>query len=116
MNPGNKCYLYHAIYVHTRLWYAELYRKYTAVYKHNTSVWFALQSHTGEVFVLEAHPTDPRILMSAGAYVVFWWLFHSERKQCYCVCVCVSCRARWFGHTLGHSGRTETEDTTARGA
>ena len=40
--------------------------------------------------MLEAHPTDPRILMSAGVYVVFWWLFQSERKQCYCVCVCVS--------------------------
>ena len=25
-----------------------------------------LQGHTGEVFVLEAHPMDPRILLSAG--------------------------------------------------
>ena len=26
-----------------------------------------LQGHQDEVFVLEAHPTDPRILLSAGA-------------------------------------------------
>ena len=26
-----------------------------------------IQGHQDEVFVLEAHPTDPRILLSAGA-------------------------------------------------
>ena len=32
------------------------------------------QGHIGEVFVLESHPSDPRILLSAGheGYVIFW--------------------------------------------
>ena len=76
-------------------------------------MWFALQSHTGEVFVLEAHPTDPRILMSAG--VLCSGGCFSQKESIVTVCVCVSCRARWFGHTLGHSGRTEIEDATVGG-
>ena len=79
-----------AVYYYTEgiSWYAELYRKYTAVYKHNTSVWFALQSHTGEVFVLEAHPTDPRILMSAGALCSGGCF--SQKESSVTVCVYVS--------------------------
>ena len=32
------------------------------------------QGHIGEVFVLESHPSDPRILLSAGheGFVIFW--------------------------------------------
>ena len=32
------------------------------------------QGHIGEVFVLEAHPTDPRLLMTAGhdGMVIIW--------------------------------------------
>ena len=33
-----------------------------------------MQAHIGEVFVLETHPSDPRILLSAGhdGLVIFW--------------------------------------------
>lgn len=33
-----------------------------------------MQAHIGEVFVLESHPSDPRILLSAGhdGLVIFW--------------------------------------------
>lgn len=51
-------------------------------------MWFALQSHTGEVFVLEAHPTDPRILMSAGALCSGGCF--SQKESIVTVCVCVS--------------------------
>ena len=61
----------------------------TMVYKHSYSVWFALQSHTGEVFVLEAHPTDPRILMSAGVLYCGGCFSWKESS----VIMCVSCRA-----------------------
>lgn len=32
---------------------------------------FAFQGHQDEVFVLEAHPTDPHILLSAGEVELF---------------------------------------------
>lgn len=50
-------------------------------------MWFALQSHTGEVFVLEAHPTDPRILMSAGALCSGGCF--SQKESIVTVCVCL---------------------------
>ena len=71
------------------LWYTESILWCTMVYKHSYSVWFALQSHTGEVFVLEAHPTDPRILMSAGALCYDGCFSRKESS----VIMCVSCRA-----------------------
>ena len=52
-------------------------------------MWFALQSHTGEVFVLEAHPTDPRILMSAGALCSGGCFSQKESIVTVCVCVCL---------------------------
>ena len=45
-----------------------------------------LQGHQDEVFVLEAHPTDPRILLSAGAvhYLCQFSLSHCKMiQQCF---------------------------------
>ena len=42
------------------------------------------------MFVLEAHPTDPRILMSAGALCSGGCFSQKESGVTVCVCVCVS--------------------------
>ncbi|XP_073258237.1 PH-interacting protein-like [Porites lutea] len=61
----------------------------TAVNDNTLKVWEAatgnlslvLSGHQDEVFVLEAHPTDPRILLSAGhdGYVILWDLRIGEK-------------------------------------
>ena len=41
------------------------------------------QRHTGEIFVLETHPTDARILLSAGhdGLVIFWDMLAGVQLQ-----------------------------------
>ena len=55
------------------------------------------QAHKGEVFVVEPHPLDSRILLSAGQ-----WKMRERERERESDNLSVSSRSRWPHRTVGH--------------
>lgn len=65
----------------------------TAVNDYSLKVWVAksgklirvLRAHKDEVFVMESHPLDPRLILSAGhdGQIIIWDVLHTEPIACF---------------------------------